>query len=350
MMRMDHDLAFMLQFENVAWYENREVKILDRRVYPRVIRYEVCKTHKEVAQAIADMVTQSAGPFTAAGMGMALAAKEVEHEPEGIQLEQLKKAGETLANARPTTANRMRLVVEGCIEAAKEGLRYGGAPDEMIFNHTLESLNRRYSKMEEAAEYLVDLFPEKGRIMTHCFGETIVGMMLRVAKGRKLDLEFYCPETRPYLQGARLTASVIQDQGYPVTVISDNMVAVTMKEKKIDVFTSAADSIVLDGHVVNKVGTMQMALVAKHFAIPYYVTGIPDQGKTSIKDLVIEERNPKEVLEFQGIKTTLEGVKGYYPAFDITPPEYVSGVVTNRGVYTPYNIKDYFKGGEERYY
>ncbi len=350
MIRKDHGLAFMLQYENVAWYENREVKILDRRVYPRVIRYEVCKTHREVAKAIADMVTQSAGPFTAAGMGMALAAKEVEDEPVDKQLEQLKKAGETLAKARPTTANRMKLVVEGCMEAAKEGLRYGRAPDEMIFNHTLESLNRRYSKMEEVAEHLVDLFPDKGRIMTQCFGETIVGMMLRVAKRRNLDLEFFCPETRPYLQGARLTASVIQDQGYPVTVISDNMVAVTMKEKKIDVFTSAADSIVLDGHVVNKVGTMQMALVAKHFAIPYYVTGIPDQGKTSIKDLVIEERNPREVLEFQGVKTTLEGVKGYYPAFDITPPEYVSAIVTNRGVYTPYNIKDYFKGGQERYY
>ena len=350
MIRRDQGLAFMLQYENVAWYENREVKILDRRVYPRIKRYEVCKNHREVAKAIADMVTQSAGPFTAAAMGMALAAKEVEHEPVEKQLQELKKAGDILANARPTTANRMGLVVEGCIEAVREGLRYGGAPDEMIFNHTIESLNRRYQKMEETAEYLVDLFPEKGRIMTQCFGETIVGMMLRVAKRRNLDLEFYCPETRPYLQGARLTASVIQDQGYPVTVISDNMVGVTMKEKNIDVFTSAADSIVLDGHVVNKVGTMQMALVAKHFAIPYYVTGIPDQDKISVKDLVIEERDPKEVLEFQGVKTTLEGVRGYYPAFDITPPEYVSGIVTNRGIYTPYNIKDYFKGGEEYYY
>lgn len=350
MIRKDHDLAFMLQYENVAWYENREVKILDRRVYPRVVRYEVCKTHKEVAKAIADMVTQSAGPFTAAGMGMALAAKEVEHEPMEKQIEELKKAGETIANARPTTANRMKQVVEGCIKAAEEGFRWGGTPDEMIFNHTLESLNRRYSKMEEVAEHLVDLFPKNGRIMTQCFGETIVGMMLRVAKRRKLDLEFFCPETRPYLQGARLTASVIHDMGYPVTVISDNMVGITMQEKKIDVFTSAADSIVLDGHVVNKVGTLQMAVMAKYFGIPYYVTGIPDREKTSAEDIIIEERNPREVLEFQGIQTTLDGVKGYYPAFDITPPAYVSGVVTNRGIYTPYNIKEYFDQGDAKYY
>ena len=350
MIRKDQELAFMLQYENVAWYQKGEVRILDRRVYPGKVRYEVCRTHQEVAKAIADMVTQSAGPFTAAGMGMALAAKEVEHEPVEQQLEKLKKAGEVLANARPTTANRMKLVVEGCIVAAKEGFRYGEAPDQVIFHHTVESLNRRYSKMEEVAEYLVDLFPQGGRIMTQCFGETIVGMMLRVAKRRKLDLEFFCPETRPYLQGARLTASVIQDQGYPVTVISDNMVGITLKEKKIDVFTSAADTIALDGHVVNKVGTMQIALLAKHFGIPYYVTGIPDQGKHSVKDVVIEERNPLEVLEFQGVKTTQEGVKGYYPAFDITPPEYVSAVVTNRGIYTPYNITDYFKKGEEQYY
>lgn len=348
MERVDKDLAFMLRYENVAWYEDGKVKILDRRIYPTEVRFVTCESHQEVAQAIADMVTQSAGPYTAAGMGMALAAYECRDLKEEEQMNYLKDAAYTLSHARPTTVPRMTLVVNGCLEVVKKAFANSQRVDEEIFKHTVNSMNRRYSKIGEVANYLVDMFPQNGKVMTQCFGETIIGMMLKEAKKRDKVVKFFCPETRPFLQGARLTASVIKDQGFDVTVITDNMPAITMQTKNIDLFTSAADSICIDGHIVNKVGTMQIAIAAKYFGIPYFVTGIPDRD--TIEKVKIEERNQKEVLEFRGIKNTLDGVKAYYPAFDITPPHLVSGVVTDKGIYSPYDLKRYFATEVDNYW
>lgn len=350
MKREDKELAFMLQYENVAWYENGKVRILDRRIYPTEIKYVVCNSHLEVAQAIKDMVTQSAGPYTAAGMGMALAAFESKDLSIDNRIEYLETAAFKLANARPTTANRMTLVVNSCLEVARKSLKNNENLVETIFNHTIKSINSRYSKIGEVAKYLVDMFPQNGNIMTQCFGETIIGMMLKESKKQKKNIKIFCPETRPFLQGARLTSSVVHDQGFDVTVITDNMAAFTMKTKKIDVFTSAADSICLDGNIVNKVGTMQLAIIAKYFGIPYFVTGIPDKDYDVIDKVKIEERDPNEVLECRGIKNTLEGVKGYYPSFDITPPHLVSGVVTDKGIFSAYDLKRYFEMEVDNYW
>ncbi len=350
MERQDHGLGFLLRFENVAWYEDGQVRILDRRIYPSEIRFVTCHRHEEVAQAIADMVTQSAGPYTAAGMGMALAA----FEADNLSVEQweacMTKAAFTLSHARPTTINRMMMITENCLKVAREARAAGSKVDEAIFAHTVGSMNRRYSKISQVASYLVDLFPDKGAIMTQCFGETIVGTMLREAAKRGKQIKLYCPETRPFLQGARLTASVAQDQGFDTTVITDNMPAVTMQTKSIDLFTSAADSICLDGHIVNKVGTMQIAITAKHFGVPYFVTGIPDRELEFISQVHIEERDPEEALSFRGVKHTLDGVQGYYPSFDITPPHLVSGVVTDQGVMSAYDLKRYYSNNTSSYW
>ncbi len=346
MIRRDEGLAFMLQYHNVAWYENAEVRILDRRVYPTRTEFVVCKRHEEVAQAIADMVTQSAGPYTACSMGMALAAYECKDKTLEEQTLYLEKAAYTLSHARPTTVARMSQITSACLRVAKRALEEGKKVDEAIFNYTVESMNRRYSVMERVGENLVDMFPDKGNIMTQCFGETIVGMMLRVAKKRNKDIKIFVPETRPYFQGARLTASVCQGMGFDTTVITDNMPALIMDTKKIDVFTSAADVICMDGHVTNKIGTYQIAIVAKYHGVPYFVTGIPDKGHVDVNTVTIEERDPDFVLYARGVKNTLDGVKGYYPSFDITPPHLVSGVVTDKGIYSPYDLDRYYKSGE----
>lgn len=348
--RRDKDLAFMLKYENVAWYEDGKVMILDRRIYPTKVEFVTCNTHQEVAQAIADMVTQSAGPYTAAGMGMALAAYECRNLGREEMWAYLEKAAYTLSHARPTTANRMVLTTNGCLEAARKAIDEGRPVDEAIFIRTIESLNRRYSTIEVVAEHLVTMFPDKGTIMTQCFGETIVGMMLRVARRRDKDIKLFVPETRPYFQGARLTASVACDMGFDTTVITDNMPAFVMKRNKIDLFTSAADVICMDGHVVNKIGTYQLAITAKYHGVPYYVTGIPDKAHQTIDSVTIEERDPQLVLEARGVKNTLEGVKGYYPSFDITPPHLVSGVVTDKGIFVPYDLHKYFDTEVKEYY
>ncbi len=349
MERPDKDLAFMLQYENVAWYEDGAVRILDRRCYPRTVSFVTCRTHEEVAQAIADMVTQSAGPYPAAAMGMALAAHECRDRSEAEQRAFLMRAADRLTHARPTTAKRMERVCEQMTEAAEAAWKSGANVAEAIKTRAIEANNSRYRKIARMAEYLVGRFPQDGTILTQCFAETIVGMMLKEARAKGKRLRIFCPETRPYFQGARLTATVCYEMGFDVTVITDNMPAFVMQNEHVDVFTSAADAITMDGYVVNKVGTFQIAIAAKYLGIPYYVTGAPDVVHPTIDTVRIEQRDPKFVLEAMGVKTARDGVKGYYPAFDITPPELVSGVVTDRGVFDPKDLHRYAEGCVQAY-
>lgn len=350
MERADQGLAFMLQYENVAWYENGKVRILDRRIYPTKVSFVECANHVEVTKAITDMVTQSAGPYTAAAMGMALAAYECRNKSEAEQKEYLKKAADTIAHARPTTVDRMTHITAGCYQAAEAALSAGKNVSDAIVEHTVKTNNARYEKIGVMAKYLVDLFPQNGKIMTQCFGETIVGQMLKEAKRRNNALKIYCAETRPYFQGARLTASVAKDMGFDVTVITDNMPAFVMQHEHIDVFTSAADVVCQDGYIVNKVGTFQIAIVAKYMGIPYFATGAPDIGHPTVDTVKIEMRDPEFVLQAMGVRTAMEGVKGYYPSFDITPPSLVSGVITDCGVYSPYDLKRYYANGHKGEY
>ena len=346
MERQDKDLAFMLQYENVAWFDGGEVRILDRRVYPAKVEFVTCRTHQEVTQAIADMVTQSAGPYTAAAMGMALAAHECRDRSAEGQLAWLNDAADNISHARPTTASRLKIITDGCLDAARRAIAAGEDATEAIMAHTIEANNLRYSKVRRTAGYLVDMIPDGGTVMTQCFGETIVGMMLKECRDRNKAIRLFCPETRPYFQGARLTATVCRDMGFDVTVITDNMPATVMQNEGVDVFTSAADAISLDGYVVNKVGTLQIAIVARYMGVPYFVTGAPDPGHPTVDTVTIEMRDPEFVLQAMGTRTAARGVKGYYPSFDVTPPHLVSGVVTDSGIYSPYDLPRYFKNSD----
>ncbi len=348
--RYDHDLAYMLQYEHVAWFEDGKVRILDRRIYPEKTEYVECESYEQVAKAIADMVTQSAGPYTAAGMGMALAAWQCRSLTKEKQLSFLAKASERISHARPTTANRMEQITQNAYKMAQNALEEGKNAYEAIFLGTLESLERRYSIMEKVGNNLARMFPSEGTVLTQCFGETIIGMMLRAARAMNKKVKFFCAETRPYLQGARLTATCCSQMGFDTTVITDNMVAYAMQNKHIDLFTSAADTIARDGYIANKIGTYQIAILAKHFGIPYFVTGIPDKNKKTSADIVIEERNPLDVLSFRGVRHTAPQVKAIYPSFDVTPPSLISGVVTDKGIFSPYDLEMYFKDAVQQFY
>jgi len=134
--------------------------------------------------------------------------------------------------------------------------------------------------------------------------------------------------------------------GFDVTVITDNMPAYVMQREGIDLFTCAADAICCDGHVVNKVGTFQISIAANYLGVPVYVSGVPDQGHPTVDCVHIELRNPAETLEAMGVKTAADGVKGYYPAFDITPPQLITGIVTDLGVYSPLELDKYLAVSE----
>lgn len=342
MERQDTGLAHLLRYENIAWYEDGKVRILDRRVYPYQKTEAVCTSHQEVAAAIRDMVTQSGGPFLAAQMGMALAAHEARDLPEKEQRSYLAGAARTLANARPTTARKMALLTDQSLAVAEQALTEERNPVNAVVDDAVATINERYRQVRRIAVHLVEQFPQHGVVMTQCFAETIVGMMLLECRAQNREVRFITPETRPYLQGARLTASVIADMGFDVHVITDNMPAWIMGREQVDLFTSAADVITMDGHVVNKVGTFQIALAAQYHGIPYFVTGTPDREHASIGDIIIEERDVEEVRSHLGQCVVEPGVQAYYPAFDITPPKLCNGVVTPQGVFSPYDLERYY--------
>lgn len=347
MERQDTGLAFIQKYDNIAWYDNGEVRILDRRIYPAKKEFVICKTHVEVMQAIRDMVTQSTGPYIAAPMGMALAAWECRDMSADKQMEYLRAAAACLSNARPTTRKRLILVTDACLVAAKKALEEGKRVDIAIRDHVVEFTNVRYAKLAVMGQYLAELFPDNGTVMTQCYADTVLGMMLRSCKKLGKTIRLFCPETRPYLQGARLTATVCSELGFDTTVITDNMPAYVMKKEHVDVFTCAADAICCDGYVFNKVGTSQISICAKYFGIPVYVAGAPDPGHPTWDTVTIEMRNPDETLEAMHIRTAAvgQGIKGYYPAFDMTPPDLITGIVTEKGVLSPFELHKYFEAG-----
>ncbi|MDC7236788.1 MAG: S-methyl-5-thioribose-1-phosphate isomerase [Sphaerochaetaceae bacterium] len=344
MERADNGLAFMLKYENIAWYENGTVRILDRRIYPIRTEYVVCKSVEKVAKAIKDMVTQSAGPYLAAAMGMVLAAYEIKDRKDNSIVDHMEKSAFILSHARPTTVEQMKRIVDGAVNIARKQVEqrvYGDQLIDSLFKYAFDYVNNNYKKYTLVGRNLANLIPKNGTILTQCFGDTIVGTTLRECTKLGNTVKVICAETRPYFQGSRLTASVACDMGFDVTVISDNMPGYVLKNKHVDIFTSASDVITIDGHIINKIGTFQIALAANYYGIPYYVTGTPDPNHQDLSRIKIEERDPELVLKALDVKVTMPGVKGYYPAFDITPPNLCIGVVTDLGVYETTNLKKY---------
>lgn len=350
MLRNDEGIGFLLQYEHIAWFEKDHVNILDRRVYPQKIRTVECYSVADIAQAIKDMVTQSGGPYMAAAMGMVLSCHNNHSSSKEGFYKQSEKDAYLLSHARPTTAKKMEKITNRALALIKSCLKQNMKKEEietLLQEDAILQQNEKYAKFEKVANALYETIPHNGTVMTQCFGETVVGCLLRKCKQEGNEIKLICNETRPYLQGARLTASLAYDMGFDTTVITDNMPGYVLSKGMVDVFTSAADVITMDGYVVNKIGTFQVATMANLFDVPYYVTGMPNKSHPTIDTVNIEERDGDLVLHAMGVKTTMDGVKGYYPSFDITPPNLVSGVVTDQGIIDPTKLDTYFEGGKE---
>jgi methylthioribose-1-phosphate isomerase len=203
--------------------------------------------------------------------------------------------------------------------------------------------DRSYEKHIKCGEYGQSLIDDGDGILTMCFAETSLLLTLAFAKRAGKSMQVFTPETRPYLQGARLTAPSIHEIGVPVKIITDNMPTHVLSQGKIQKYFTAADLVTLDGHVVNKIGTFQNVLAAHHHGVPYFVfTQAADKYKPNRASIEIEERDPAEIKMARGVPTTIQEIDAYYPAFDITPPEFVSGVITQHGILSPYDLARYF--------
>lgn len=339
-------LGFLINPENVASYADGQVCLLDRRVYPLKVEFVECRNYHEVIQAIRDMVTQSMGPWLASAYGMVLAArsaKNLKSEEAGAFLRQ---AADELGHARPTTAAFQVKHMQRILKVALTALESGIDMESATLDFVRTILKDRYLEDQKIGFYAASLLPQRTSLLTQCFAETLIGYTLLEARRAGKEISLTCPETRPFLQGARLTASMAREMDIPVTVVTDNMPAFMMSRGMVDVFACAADVVTLDGYAVNKVGTFQLAIAAHYHKIPTYILRNPSLSEPTIDGVEIEMRDPQESLKVLGTRTVKEGVKGFYPAFDVTPPSLISGVVTSSGVYSPFDLHNHFRANE----
>jgi methylthioribose-1-phosphate isomerase len=302
------------------------VRILDRRVFPFERVWVTCRDVEDVATAIEDMVTQSLGPPFAAAGGMVLAARS-----GGV--EAVRQAARRLIATRPTN-NGIRDVVAELLAVAEAGgdvERAAGA------------LTERYRAGYRAlGEHAAPLIPDGATVLTHCWADAYltetVAAVLRAGK----RIEAICTETRPYLQGARLTAESLAEMGVPTRLITDGMAAHLMSRGEVSTFVTGADRVTMDGAVVNKIGTLQIAVAAQAFGVPFVaLVQAPDRQAATADDVELEDRDGEEVLHVLGRRTASSRVTGVYPAFDVTPPRFVSVVVTDRGRFAPADVASY---------
>jgi methylthioribose-1-phosphate isomerase len=336
-------LPFISRNENIARYENGEVFILDRRVYPFKVEFVRCSNVEDVARAIEEMVTQSYGPGLAASYGMVMAARNGKDRSESAQRATLEQAAGRLIQTRPTN-NLIKVKVNQLLDKAIQAITRGLDVEQELLAEISMDLEITDQRAAALGLFGASLIHNGDAILTHCWPDSSLVYTVRSALNEGKRIKAYCSETRPYLQGARLTADALSEMGVDTTVITDNMPAALMSRGMIHSFFAGSDRVTMSGHVVNKVGTLQVAICAKTFRVPFYafIYG-PDRAALTPEDVEIEERNPEETLYCLGQRTATLRAKGYYPAFDVTPPQYVTALVTDRGIFSPYSAWDYYR-------
>lgn len=335
-------LPFVLRRDNVARYEEGAVIIGDRRKYPFEKVFVRCEDVESVAKAIEDMVTQGGGPANAALYAMVMVAHQISKKTPSKQKEIFETARQRLVMTRPTnTAMARRL--ERAMQVIENAFTEDKNIEQCLLAWVEDLRDTNLKNYAASGELGATLIEDGDGILTMCFAETSFLLALALAKKAGKKIHAYTPETRPYLQGARLTAPSIHELGIPVQIIGDNMPAYILSQGKVQKYFTAADLVTLDGHVVNKVGTFQNAISAHYHGVPFFVFSWgPDKLKPNRSSIEIEERNPAEMKSCRGTPTTIAEIDAYYPAFDITPPHLVAGIITQYGILSPYDLHRYF--------
>lgn len=326
--------------ETMRWENNRLI-LLDQTKLPREVDYYICQNYQDVINAIKILVVRGAPAIgVAAAYGMALAAWEYSQKDAANCVQNLYRASHELLSARPTAVNLF-----WALDRMGKLIKQDHAP-EQIFQDLLgeahailrEDININKQMGQEGAK----LIPEKASILTHCnagafatggYG-TALGVIRAAHEAGKL-VKVIAGETRPLLQGARLTAFELMEDQIPVTLITDSMAGYVMQKGLVDLVILGADRITAEGDVANKIGTYSLAVLAKEHHIPFYVAAPVSTFDLNLKsgeEIPIEERNAQEVREVFGYQTAPQGVEVLNPAFDVTPHNLISAIITEKGV------------------
>lgn len=319
------------------------VVFIDQTKLPTEEIYVTCTTYQQVADAIRDMIVRGAPAIgVAAAMGIAIGVKnsKASNTPDlGKELDQICEA---IRQTRPTAVNLFWAIRR--MQEKFESLR--GCPIPEIKQAIVEEAQRMHAEDIAANQAMgrhgATLMPSTGGVLTHCnagalatagYGTALGVIRAAVEQGKKIHV--FADETRPFLQGARLTAWELMKDGIPTTVISDNMAGAMMRQGKIGAIVVGADRIAANGDVANKIGTYTVAVLAKEHGIPFYVAApisTVDLDTPDGSGIPIEQRNVKEVSHIAGKQMTPNGVSIENPAFDVTPAKYVNAIITERGI------------------
>jgi methylthioribose-1-phosphate isomerase len=330
--------------KTIEWTDDG-VRMIDQRKLPTVEEYPVFRSYEEVAEAIRSMVIRGAPAIgVAAAMGVALGIRDsaAKNLPElTADFEQITA---TIGSTRPTAVNlfwaieRMKRLFKSL---SNDGLDHAGIAERLI-QEALTIHSEDIENNKRMGRFGQELLPNSGTILTHCnagalatagYGTALGVIRAAVESGKRLRV--VADETRPFLQGSRLTAWELWKDGIDVRVIADNMAGTFMHQGLIDAVIVGADRIAANGDVANKIGTYPLAVLARQHEIPFYVAAPISTFDFQIADgshIPIEQREAAEVTHIAGLRVVPDGVPVFNPAFDVTPHEFVTAIITERGV------------------
>ncbi len=328
--------------DTIAWKKG-SVELIDQTLLPQELVRKDCRGLEEIAEAIEKLRIRGAPAIgIAAAFGVVLGAQEIQTDKRQAFLKELDQKIDRIAATRPTAVNlfwaleRMKRIVEECSSESVDEMRGLLLAEALKIQEEDKAICRMLGK--NGAELLQDGM----NVLTHCnagglatadYGTALGVVYAAKEQGKKIHV--FADETRPLLQGARLTAWELAQNGIEVTLICDNMAASVMSKKGIDCVVVGADRIAGNGDVANKIGTYGVAIAAKEHGIPFYVAApfsTIDMNTVSGENIPIEERNSEEITSLAGHRIAPNDVSVYNPAFDVTPYQYVSAIISEKGV------------------
>ncbi len=332
---------------SIEWNDGTVVMI-DQRKLPAKEVYVHCKTPRQVAKAIKTMVIRGAPAIgVAAAMGLALGVHRSKATGTQELAAEFYKVCDLLAETRPTAVN-LFWAIDRMKGVFSEAARAGSAPEELKALMLAEARQVESEDVESCrtlGSYGSEVVPDGGHVLTHCnagalatggYGTALGVIRAAVAHGKRVGV--FADETRPFLQGARLTAWELCRDGIETTVITDSMAGPLMREGKVDVVVVGADRIAANGDVANKIGTYTVAVLAKTHGVPFYVAApvsTVDLATADGTDIPIEERDEREVTHVGSTRIAPAGAGIWNPAFDVTPYGLIAGIITDQGICRP---------------